>query len=138
MQSYTICPETFLLNFVLYEDDSFYHELNWRENPDNVRVTVNNEDTFELIDTTGLTAIMEIRLKSDLTLAPVLTLTESSGITFAGDVSPNIIINISKVNILAIGPGVFSYDMICTNSAGQRFTLLKGDITIKSNITELT
>ena len=136
MQAFTVCPETFFLNFVIYNNDSFYQELNWRENPNNIRVTPANEDSFELIDTTGLTALMQVRLKSDLTSTPVLELTDTSGITFAGAVSPNIILNVSKAVIASIAPEIYSYDMIVTDGNGTRFTLFKGDITIKQNISE--
>lgn len=57
MSSYTVCPDTFYVNFVLFQNDSFYQEFNWRENPNNIRVTPANENSFELLDTTGTTPI---------------------------------------------------------------------------------
>lgn len=137
MDSFTICPETFRINFVLYQNDSLYQEFNWRENPNNIRVTPANESNFELIDTTGLSAVMQIRSKSDLTADPVLELISGDQIQFLGKVSPNIIISISHSDIASITPAVYTYDMIVTDGTGRHFTLFAGDFTVKENITQV-
>jgi hypothetical protein len=136
MESYTDCPLTFYINFVLFENDSFYKEFNWRENPDNIRVTQANEDSFELLDTEGFSALMHVRLKGgDGTV--LAELTDTDGITFSGIIEPNIIIEIPDETIQTIGPGIYEYDMVVTDADNKKYTLFAGDITIKENVTEL-
>jgi len=135
LASYTVCPETSILNFITHEESDFIQEIDWRANENNIRVTPANVETFPFIDTTGYSAKMQFIAKGDPTETVLLTLDSSDQIIFNGTLSPNVVIKITRAQVEALGVGTFTYDLIITMPDGYRFTWLIGDFVIKNNIT---
>lgn len=115
-------------------------EFNWRTAPPDVEVTEENKDTFPLVDTTGMTALMQIKAledtQTDLSTAPVLLeFTDADAIELDAANSPNLSVTMSHANSLILGPGEFVTEIQITDSLGKERTIQEWDITMIGEIT---
>lgn len=86
----------------------------------------------DLVDLTGYTAALKARAYPDANTA-VLELDEGDGITLGG-VAGTIEIEISAARTLAMGVGVFPYDLTLTPSGGDTFVFMRGHIHVSQTM----
>ena len=125
------------LNFIALLGDDFSHSFTWRSNPNNITVTLTNQDNdnlFPVIDVTGMSALLQVKAESSDSVA-LLEYDHTDGIELDGTNKPNIIWTMPKADLLAIGVGRFVYDLQMTDLVNVVKTIFGGDLTTVLDVT---
>jgi len=109
------------LNITMRTGVDFNLPMTWRD------------ETNSLVNLTGFGAAMQIRWSPNDTGTPLLSLTDGAGITLGG-AAGTIDIKITDTQNAFI-PGVLYYDLIMTDTAGDKIPLVAGTITVKPKVT---
>lgn len=89
-----------------------------------------------LVDLTGCTARLQIRVKYASPDPPTLTLTTGGGGITLGDASGTITIEVAATVTAALTPGKYVYDLEIVHSGGIRVTrLCGGTLTVTPEVT---
>jgi len=96
------------------------------------RTLTYKDSTGSAIDLTNFTAALQVR--RDFDTAPVISLTESAGITLGG-VAGTIAIVIASTATAALDANTHYYDLVITSPAGVKTRILEGKFDIVRGIT---
>ena len=123
------------LNIELYLGDSSVIPFQWRENSTNIIPDDMNYTQFPLVDTTGMTARLQIKTTPTDTVTLHESNTTNGEIVLDSANNPNIIWNIPEVLTLDCGVGTFYWDLETIDSLNEVFTLAGGLVTIFQDVT---
>ena len=84
------------------------------------------------IDLSGYTAALQVR--RDYNTAPVISLTESAGLTLGG-AAGTIVITIAPTATAALEANTHLYDLVLTTGAGVKTRILEGKFDVVQGIT---
>lgn len=122
MASKKIKSATGYADFEDFEGDAVDMDLTWKD------------DAGLVYDLTQYTACLQVRSKAGDTAA-LLDLNESNGITLS-NVSPNVLVEITKAQNFTLGAGSYVYDLELTPPNGKTNTLLSGKYVLKESVTK--
>jgi len=106
-------------------------------------ITVEQYATFSLpllwedasgnpINLTGYTADLDVK---DVQGNLVTTLTTSNGGITLGGSAGTIALSLSATQTSALGPGIYSYDLLLTSGSGIKTRLIEGSFTVQAGVT---